>query len=744
MPKATTKKVTKKKVEVQPLEQALLTPSEIKALNAQIRLDNMERKKRGRPGGHSFAVVDTRRSNKQLNPVLTDLGVRSKQTIHEISISDRIRGAYELFKDATPLESKSKDPFTWKDRDQEKESFKRVLMMMDQPTSEDLPDLEKKMRKKIEQEKDYLNSYYGHYGTILPEYDQYEPYTMIDTESYLMQAIRRKHSLMFRKGFKIEGENDRFTKYINMRLNTIGYMMGMTVENFLKDILYNLLILSNCFMLKFRDEEASGGISNTKNGKKVPVAAYMILPPHSIFPFVNQKGEIIKWRRYYGSARKYKDYRLEDVIHFKWDVKPGHVYGTPRTIPVRDDIFALRRLEENVEMLLINHLFPLFHVKVGSEDAPAQMLVDGITEVDLIKAELENMPKEGVFVTDERVEVDVVGIKGEAPDPGEIMKHYKARIFTGLGVSPIDMGETDTGNRATAENVSQNLKDSVKADLAWFCGQFKMCIMKELFEENSTQLSVQNAIQDVNIIFPDVDVDGHIKWENHVIEKFNNHLVTEPEARRELGMTPMTAKDSKLTHYNMHILDLQQKGIALKNQGMIESMAVRGEVAAGKAKDPAGSKANKGAKSVANKNRPANQHGRNLDPHSARSSMDPNLLYDLLVQEMARLKEENKFTAASWGKAAGVVIDKYIESWLREAPENSYTNQERMEISSFRQTVKDRVSLTTDLDIISVLLNDLTDQYLEDSDGTQDSTTKSETSEPAPRSEAGTAESDAE
>lgn len=713
MAKKATKKITKKKAEIL----APMTLAEQRALNAELRMDNLERKKRGQPFGHTFAVVNMKKNKKQLEPVITGLGTRSKQTIHELSVSDRIRGAYQLFKDSTPMESRTADPYTWKDREKEQASFDKVLTMLDAGiSSEDLPELEKKMQRKIEQEKDYLNSYYGHYGTILPEYDQYEPYTMMDTESYLMQATRRKKSLMFRQGFKIEGENERFTKYINLRLNTITQMMGTTVENFFKDILENLIILSNVFILKFRDEDASGGTPNKKNQDKTPVAAYMILPSNSIFPFVNQKGVIIKWRRYYGSARKYKDYRLEDVIHFKWDVKPGHVYGTPRTVSVRDDIFALRRLEENVEMLLINHLFPLFHVKIGSEDAPATMLVDGITEVDLIKAELENMPKEGVFVTDERVTVDVVGINGEAPDPSEIMKHYKARIFTGLGVSPIDMGETDTGNRATAENVSQNLKDSVKSDLNWFCGQFKMFIIKELFEENTSNLSVQNAILDVNVVFPDVDVDGHIKWQNHVLEMFNNHLITEPEARRQLQKTPMSKKDATLTHYELHVKDLAISSIREKNKGMIEAMAVRGEVAAGKPDPGKKSKASKGAKSVANKNRPANQHGRNLDPHSARSSMDPNLIYDLLAQKRAELVAMDSLTSATWGKISGSVIDKYVESCLREDPENYYTSQDRASVESFRQAAKDRVAQTTDLDIISVLLTDLAEQFFEEQD----------------------------
>lgn len=689
-----------------------INPFEQQALNAEIRLDNLRNRQSGKPGGSAFAVVKPKKnSQKFMEPTMIGWGDRSTPKMRAgLGFSDMVAGAKHL-EDAT---------------------F----------TSEELPTIAKKIRKKIEQETDYLNSYYGHYGTILPEYDMYESFTMVDTEAFLMQAINRKHALMFRQGFQVRGESDRFTKYVNLRLNQCMYMMNTTLENFIKQILWNLLIQSNCFILKIRDAEGSGGEANEKNANRIPVAGYMIIPPNSIFPFLNQKGEIIKWRRYYGSARKYKDYKIEDVIHFKWDVKPGHVYGTPRTVPVRDDIFALRRLEENVEMLLINHLYPLFHVKVGNEKAPAAFMVDGISEVDLIKAEIENMPKEGVFVTDERVEVDVVGIKGEAMDPKEIMEHYKRRIFTGLGVSPIDMGETDTGNRATAENVSQNLKDAVKADLNWFCGQFRMFIIRELFEENPSKLSVQNALLDVQLVFPDVDVDGHIKWENHVIEKFNNHLITLDEARRLIQQTPMSKTEEQGTHFNKHIFYLQQEGIKLKNKGMIEAMAVRGEVAAGKAKAPTASKANKGAKSVANKNRPANQHGRNTSPHSARSSMDPNLIYDLLMQERTKLSAQGNLNSRTWPKAGGSVIDKYIEGCLSNAPENYYTNQERMDLESFRQLAKDRVSLTTDPDILSVMLNDLIDQFDENIDG-QDSDTESEASEPTAQRAEGASESDA-
>src|SRR5258708_1852672 len=169
--KSTTKKVTKKAVE-QHVD--TVTAQDINAVNYELRVDNLTRKKNGQTYGKSFAVVDPKKSKRHLDPITTGIGDRT-----------RSRGNVTLGGFIPFLDSSGNSEY-----------------VEDAINSEDLPALEKKIRKKIETEKDYLNSYYGHYGTILPEYDQYEPFTMLDTESYLMQAIRRKHSLMFRYGFK--------------------------------------------------------------------------------------------------------------------------------------------------------------------------------------------------------------------------------------------------------------------------------------------------------------------------------------------------------------------------------------------------------------------------------------------------------------------------------------------------------------------------------------------------------------
>ena len=333
-----------------------------------------------------------------------------------------------------------------------------LIIAEDAKTSEKVTDGKKQPKLKVgpsgalalvERNLDWSGNYFAHFGPIRPEYELLEAFTLYDVEVYVQQAIRRRLSLMFRNGYRVTGNNQNKVKYINRRLNQIAYMMKKTWANFMREILTTLSLCSNCFLLKLRQEDASGGIKNEKNGNRLPIAAYVMIPPHSLFPYV-EKGKIIKWRRYYNwSIKPWEDYQPEDIIHLTWDRKPSHIFGTPRLQAVRDDIYAIRRLEENIELLFINFLFPLFHVKVGNEKAPAGYMPGGVSEIDHTRKLIETMPKEGVLVTDERVDVKIVGSEGESLDPIPMLGHYKKRIFTGLGVSPMDMGEGDCYDAST-------------------------------------------------------------------------------------------------------------------------------------------------------------------------------------------------------------------------------------------------------------------------------------------------------
>jgi hypothetical protein len=532
----------------------------------------------------------------------------------------------------------------------------------------------RRLKGKVEEETDILNSYWGWRGIMEPEYDLLESYTILDVEAIYKRAIDRMHSLAFRNGVHVVGEEPAYVDYLKDRIAQIGYVMGKGFPQFLKEIIKNLWVCSNCIVSKIRDEENSGGIKSERNGKLVPVAGYAIVPPHTIYPFLDGRGHIEKWRRFYKDGRPYRDYAPEDIIHFRWDVKPGHIYGTPRILSVRDDIFALRRLEENVELLLVQHLFPLFHVKVGNEKAPVEYLPDGSSEIDYIRAQIMNMPKEGVFVTDDRVEVDVVGAQGKGADPGPMLEHYLNRTLIGLGVSGVDMGLADTSNRATSDTVSQNLKEMVKADLQSFADQVDMEFFRELFQESRVKISVQKAVATTHLDFGEIDVDGQIKQETHALNLFQSHGLDQDELRQRIRHNPFTKDQEKKTHFEKHMVGLErakhkmQLELVEKQQEHDAKMQTQAEkhqakmgerseetklksaavAAASTKKTKVTKKSATGSshtkevheptshakKALSNLVQPANQHGKNFDPHKARSSEDPDLVqavYDALM-----------------------------------------------------------------------------------------------------------------
>jgi hypothetical protein len=598
---------------------------------------------------------------------------------------------------------------------------------------------------KLAKTADYVGTYYGYNGILRPEYDMLEPFVLVDTEPYLRQAINRKLSLMFRNGFEITSEQNRLADYIKRRLEAMAYVSNRTTEDFFKNILFQMSLCSNVFLRKIRDDNASIGVKREENSNKVPVAAYQVIPAHTIFPYL-KRGVLEKWRRVYDTGMPFEDFSLEEIIHLKWDVKPGHIFGTPRTVGIRDDIFALRRLEENIELLFVNHLFPLFHVKVGTPDAPCGYYSDGSSEIDLVRQQIETMPKEGVFVTDERVEINTVGAEGKSLDTEKLIAHMKSRIYTGLGMSPIDMGESDTSNRSTAESVSQVLKDSIKNDLDTFGGQIRMHIFKEFFRETTMSLSLQGAVAETKIEWHEIDLDNKVKLENHTNQLYNSSLITHDEARQSMKKKPLEKPEYKNTHYEQHDKDLvthtakvnteSTKEIADHDAGLQKELLThqtketnkqaettmalhKSEVEKehGKAKAAhikanaqvkvlkaktehakvAGVKKPSNTKKQAqNKNTPTNQHGSNTSPHKARSSQQfRELVYDKLIEASG----PSDLAVENWPEVSAHVIEGICLEMEKDT-ENSYTRQCRVE----SERLKELAAMDSDPDVLYALL----------------------------------------
>ena len=173
------------------------------------------------------------------------------------------------------------------------------------------------------------------------------------------------------------------------------------------------------------------------------------------------------------------------------------------------------------------NLHPLFHYKVGNDNHPERYGPDGIKESDLVRNTIEYMPSGGIFVSDHRHKIEAIGSEGKALSIQDYIDYFKKRVFAGLGVSPIDMGEGDTANRSTANTLSKIAIQDVEALQATIKTFIETYVINELLLEGGYEDALLNDERKVQIKFGTVDKEEKSKEENQAIQLWTNNLINE-------------------------------------------------------------------------------------------------------------------------------------------------------------------------------------------------------------------------
>lgn len=286
---------------------------------------------------------------------------------------------------------------------------------------------------------------------IQSEYDLSQVGRVEDTDSYVHQAYLKKIGLLFKEGYEFVGPNPRTIQYIKSRLDQIARATSIPTDELVKAIGSGLIKKSNAFLVKVRKESASGGQPRQVPGKEKllqPIAGYFIAPPETMLVDADKFGKVRRWKQRMHDG-SFKIFAAEDVVHFYFNKKEGLMFGTPTLVPVIDDIRALRKIEENIELLIYQHLFPLFHYQIGSDAQPATITEQGETEIEIARREIQYMPSEGGIVTSHRHNIELIGTENRALRAESYLEHFKKRVFSGLGISAVDMGEGECYDSST-------------------------------------------------------------------------------------------------------------------------------------------------------------------------------------------------------------------------------------------------------------------------------------------------------
>ena len=377
------------------------------------------------------------------------------------------------------------------------------------------------------------------------EYDLFEYSRIIDTEAIVAKAFERQRALIFKNGYYFESNNPKNVEYIKSRIREIEYVTGLTFRNFIEEMAYNLVMFHNSYILMVRNEKKSTGETvNVGNKELEPIAGWFNLPTETIQRKLKENGDVEMYKQYIDPAT-FRLFSPEKVRHLKYNARSGFTMGTPPLEAVKDDILALRRIEESVETLIYKGIFPMIHVKVGTESNPAKILVDGSDEVEKMGYVMQELDEYGGITTSERVEVKAIGSESLALRVESYLEYFKDRVMLGLGVSDIDMGIGDSSGKATGQIISQTLKEAVINKQDAISEFITHILFKPLLVE-SGMYDAEYLIPEEDLVkfkFNHVDQDARIKIESHILNMFNSGLLSINEARLEIGYKEINDKE---------------------------------------------------------------------------------------------------------------------------------------------------------------------------------------------------------
>lgn len=427
-----------------------------------------------------------------------------------------------------------------------------------------------------------------------PEYDLHEVSRAYNTESYIRQAIDKYVDLMFKQGWTLEGRNPKAVEYLKMRLHLISIAIGVPIEQFFTEIAEDLVKYHNVFIVKARAKKTEDR-PRVPSGRVVgldgqePISGYFLLNPTTVEISRDFNGNVLGYQQDIPTnPAPPVEFKPEDVVHIAYKRERGFAFGMPFLIPVIDDVKALREAEENVLRLIYKHIFPFHIYQVGLPEPGFEATDEEILEME---QKLSQMSLDAGLVLPERHNVKVVGLEGEALKAENYLKYFEQRVFTGLGVSEVQMGRGANASRATADAMTMEMHDRVKAFQRCMALHVDLRMIDELLMEGGYD-PIARPDDDVDFMFKEIELESMIKAENHAVFLYEHNAITEDEMREMMGREPITDRG------NMYatLIDLPKIDAKLGDQ-------------------------TPGTKETDNKQKPTNQHGTRSGPKKRSESL---------------------------------------------------------------------------------------------------------------------------
>jgi len=438
---------------------------------------------------------------------------------------------------------------------------------------------------------------------IEPEYNLEEIRAAAETDSYIKMALMRYRYLVYKAGYQLKSNNEAAAEYIKKRFRIMSFATGKPMDILFQEIADDIVTYANAFLVKARVDRLMPGIHARGIFNDKPIGGYFRIDPSTMKIKRDKNGTVLKYVQVVDGEEK--QFNPSEVIHFYMDREANNAYGTPRIVAALEDVKLLRRIEGNIVSLIYRFAMPIYQWIVGLAQPGFQATDQEIKEV---QKEIENMPLDGVIVTNEKTVIKAVGAEGEALDASKYLEYFEKRVFTALGVSEAQMGRG--GSKQDADSMEAQVHDTVKYIQRVIAVFTENYIINELLLEGGFN-PILNEDDIVTYEFNEISLDTKVKIENHELLKFQSNLISFDEARHAIG------KKSNIDEDKLYVNMIETKSvieqIKAKTEGSLEIAKLNAaNAAASKAVSPSGNGQTKSAKpsdAVVTNNRPTNQYG---------------------------------------------------------------------------------------------------------------------------------------
>ena len=402
-------------------------------------------------------------------------------------------------------------------------------------------------------------------------YDLEEISRAADVEPYISISIRKHREQILKDGYGIKTRDVDIKRYLEKRLFELSLRSPNTFDEVVRETFTNLIKYHTAFIVIERDMFRSSGRKIKMFGKELdPISSIYCIDPTTMRPVLSKKAnKVLRWNHVsslhcYDSDRKVSSWPAHDVIVITMDRKSGYLFGTPYIMPVLDDIRALRRLEELVQIVSSKHAFPLFHWVVGTQERPAKIYDDGSSELDLVLGEAETVGDSGAIVTNERSEIRVIGAEGVALDLSKYLEYFENRSLGGLRLSQMDLGRGNSANKASAHTMSKSIEDASADYQRVFSQTISWRLFLYLALEGGFDVTEQNMPY---LDFPPINSEEQRAKETHGTLLFQSNGITSEEYRREfLGKEPLSGSEDGDTHFRRYDMPKVEETEKIKAQ----------------------------------------------------------------------------------------------------------------------------------------------------------------------------------